>query len=1351
MARAKSRRGLWAAGASALLVVGGGALALGPAAPGLVDFLLDGQRAWRLGRLQVDGVTGEWLGSLRAARLAIADDDGVWFEARNVELDWRPFDLLFGDVDLQTAAAEDARILRMPRLLDEQPSAHVAFDTHIGAASIGTLALAPEALGQAATFTAAFSMMRTHERFDALALQLRRTDSDADHAVVTYRAGDDFTLSADIAGAAGGILARALGVEDKTVAATASGDGSADTGEARYHASIGAGALLSGEGSWSHGRWRHQAQADLRLLPMFEELGRRIGPTVRANAEGQSPDRFVAHAETPFLQVDLDGRTDPRENGAFSAQLVATSARISDIAREAPFELGAARMTGEVRRANGALAFRGVVESANGAAFDQSVDFVGPISASLTDRRFALSADLRASGSPDPLFVDSRLVTELAYDRAAGRFSLTRAELSGQAVAVDATGWVRDGAGEFTGEWRSLRLGTIIPGLDGAASGRWRAFTEASTAGHTWVTSVDGRGDHVSGRDSLLAQALGATPQLDGRFRNERGGITVSHARIDGAKLRAGGTGRIVRGIADIALELSAQGPVNIGDAQILGASDATGRLTGRIVRPTVTVSAHLSSFAAAGVTVVNPTVDFVLAPSPHDYAGTATVDGVASGQRLTGSANVSLNDDGLSLAGLDAQWGALSAQGAASFAKGGATATLDFNGAFDRLLAGATGRVAGALALTPSALVLDAQFADAHAGEMQIRAATLHAEGPLHAIAARYSVRGRLRQAPLALAGTATADATDGLMIHADGRGALAGADVFTRAPIEARFGGHTLDASINVAVGDGAVVAAWREDRTAVTAAARMEDAPLAPLAAIFGERAVGRIDGSVSLHNSGRGLSGEVDVTLDDARFAGRQRAALDMRINGELSPSRLQAVVDATSEDGLVAHFEADAPVETSSAPLRIALIPDRQGEGRWSVHGPAESLWAAARLQDQSLSGSLDGAGQISFGAGRLSGTGHVEIVNGRFEDKLTGVTLVDLNARVALSPDGVNIENFSAAGARGGRLTARGGSTSANQGRIVVDVDDVRIANRPDAHARASGELALEWRGLDSKLSGALSILEADLDIAASPTAGIPTLDVMEVNRPSGDDEEEATQAQPRAGSTDIDVRITAPGRVYTRGRGVNAEWALDLRLDGTAAAPDLYGEARAVRGTLALSGQPFEIDNAVIRFVGDPMDAQIDLTATRDTADLSARVRLTGTARDPEIAFSSDPPLPEDEILPQVLFGRSVQDLSPFEAAQLAASLAALSGRASLDLLDAARSATGLDRLNVRQDQAGGFLVAGGVYLTRDVYLELARTGLGETETRVEWTVRPRLVLITSFLGDRDQRVSLRWRRESD
>jgi translocation and assembly module TamB len=191
-----------------------------------------------------------------------------------------------------------------------------------------------------------------------------------------------------------------------------------------------------------------------------------------------------------------------------------------------------------------------------------------------------------------------------------------------------------------------------------------------------------------------------------------------------------------------------------------------------------------------------------------------------------------------------------------------------------------------------------------------------------------------------------------------------------------------------------------------------------------------------------------------------------------------------------------------------------------------------------------------------------------------------------------------------------------------------------------------------------------------------------------------------------------------------------------------------VFGTAELVRGRFTLAGRPFDAERGLIRFNGAPEEALIDLVAALSAPDLTARVQLTGSVSDPDIELSSTPSLPEDEILPQALFGRASEDLSALEAAQLAASLAELAGQASLNIAGAARDLVGLDRLDVR-DGGTGLRIAGGKYLTRDVYLEVARTGVGETETQVEWRVRPQLFLISAFQPNGDRRLSVRWRRE--
>lgn len=1338
-----------ALGAAGVLATGAG-IAFGPAAPWLVDRLADEQRIGRYGRVKIDGVTGSWIGDLRAERLSIRDDEGVWFEAQDITLDWSPARLAFGAVDINRAAIGEARVLRQPVLSERRPPSDADIDVRIDSANIDALILDEPVFGVAARFAASLALDLRDESLQLLRADVRRLDSDADRLNLLYRPDEDYALTLDAFSAPGGVLARALGVGEQGLTAEARGEGSAETGQARFSADVGEASLLQGAANWTPTRWSLDADADLARLPALAALTRRVGDSVSVEASGERVGAFTARAETPLLSVDLAGALNAERELVGPARLVATTERASDIARESPFTLGAARLEGELRRARGTTAIQGALSVDRIEALGEPLALSGPVEFALNDTRFTLSAELTAPAGAAPLFANARLETAMSYDRRRARYALERATLSSDALALDAQGWSARGDGEFSGAWRVKRLEALPLDLEGEAAGRWRAFADE----RVWQTSVDGQGARVRGEPAVLAQLLGASPQLDARFAYENRGVTVSYARIDGERLRAGATGRIVRGQADLALEASAQGPLDVGGARIDGAADATGRLTGPLARPTISATANLPSFDAGGVAIAQPTITFTLAPTQAGYAGRADVQGQALDQPLVASADVSIAGEALALDQLDAALGALRAQGDARFTPDGAYANLAIDGGIDGLAPGASGRISGALALAPETLQLNAQLADARFGELRLRAANVRAQGPLSAIAAEYDLRGRLGDAPLTFAGAGVVAADEGVTtITLDGRGALAAADVFTRAPIRVRLAPNAREASLNVAMGDGVLRADWRERARSVSGEARVEDAPLAPLAAIWDERASGRIDGRVQLSNQGGGLAGEAALTLHDVRFAGRQRSPLGLRIDADLSPSRLQATVDARSADGLIARLEADAPVVTDDNPIRIALAPERRGQATWSVRGPAASLWAAARLQDQALEGELEGEGTLRFGAGYLAGDGFFEIADGRFEDKLTGVTLVDLDARVALNDQGVAIETFTAAGSRGGRIVASGGSVSPREGRVSVTLDDIRIADRPEARARADGDLTLSWEGLHATLSGDIDIIEANLDIAAQPGAGIPTIDVVEINRPDIEDEplEADDEAPTRNGSTELNVAINAPGRVYTRGRGVDAEWALDMRLGGTARAPRVFGEARAIRGSIALSGAPFEIDSALITFNGDPLDARIDLVAERSTPDLTAYINLTGTARDPEVSFSSDPGLPEDEILPQILFGRSVEDLSAFEAAQLAASLATLSGRASLDLLGGVRAAAGLDRLNVRQDENGGLLVAGGVYLTRDVYLEVARGPLGEAQTRVEYTLRPRLVLITTFLDSGNQRVSLRWRRESD
>jgi translocation and assembly module TamB len=258
-------------------------------------------------------------------------------------------------------------------------------------------------------------------------------------------------------------------------------------------------------------------------------------------------------------------------------------------------------------------------------------------------------------------------------------------------------------------------------------------------------------------------------------------------------------------------------------------------------------------------------------------------------------------------------------------------------------------------------------------------------------------------------------------------------------------------------------------------------------------------------------------------------------------------------------------------------------------------------------------------------------------------------------------------------------------------------------------------------------------------------------MDVAEVNRPGGDPVEDDAVTASRGPQIGLDIRLLSRGgEVRVEGRGLNVLLNVNARVQGTVSQPQLTGTASIVRGDYDFAGKRFVFDQrGSVSLSTNPSLIRLDLTAVREDPSLTATIRVTGTAARPEIALTSTPQLPQDEILSQVLFGRSASQLSPFEAAQLAAGVASLAGGGGFDVIGNLRQLAGLDRLSFG-GEASALTVAGGRYITDDVYLEIIGGGEGGAAVNVEWQVRRNLAISSQFGGQGDASLSIRWRRQS-
>src|SRR3546814_18987560 len=92
-----------------------------------------------------------------------------------------------------------------------------------------------------------------------------------------------------------------------------------------------------------------------------------------------------------------------------------------------------------------------------------------------------------------------------------------------------------------------------------------------------------------------------------------------------------------------------------------------------------------------------------------------------------------------------------------------------------------------------------------------------------------------------------------------------------------------------------------------------------------------------------------------------------------------------------------------------------------------------------------------------------------------------------------------------------------------------------------------------------------------------------------------------------------------------------------------------------------------------------------ISIQASTSVENVNAILNISGRAQNPQIAFTSTPSLPQDEVMSRILFGESVTNLSATQAIQLAASLNSLrGGGGGLNPLGKLQSAEGIDRLRI-------------------------------------------------------------------
>ncbi len=1343
--RALRRAGLYAALALTALgvIAATGLVALkGPGGRGLVMSFVDGRELGRLGEVSIEGLKGDVLADFRIERLTLEDDGGVWLEAEDLRVTWRPLEYLGGIVSLETVEAGRIALNRRPPQGEGGGGGGAAPGVRLDAFSIQALELAEPVLGVAAVLTGQGALRREDEawRVDA---DIRRLDAPGDRLSLEGRFGDTIVLDAQLEAAPDGPIAALLRAQGRQVRASAQAGGDTGAGNGSVTVAFDGAAAIDAAFEWTEEAFSVNAEARPSRWPGLERLETLLGGPARLEARTMRPlDNRLEGARLSINAQNLQARAVH----AGGRRLDIDIDEAAGLARAAGLDIASLQGEGALDLA-GPITFDGRANARSLAPGPLRLEQIGgPLQISWAGGELSGRGDLTATGAgAEPERVDRligeapALAADFAWSRGQRRLTLSDAVLQSRAgrlsgeVAYD----LAERALQVEARSDALDLAAIDPSLEGRAAAE---LTLSGPISGPLAITLDTIATDPGGALARLGEGE-ARLQLDGAWRD--GALAVDTLDIASPALAVQASGQL-------GSESRLSGDYAWSGGAPVEAVTLTGALSGAFEAGYADSAIDLRAQAGAERLEAGPAIFDaprlrVEAQGPlRSLRGEVRFDSESPRGRIDVAAAFQREADGVRLTGLGGVVADWSVSGEALI---GPQPRADLT-----LTAGADRRVMARIEQAGAGVAARIEAENLSLGDLQyVDRLVVTGDGPLDGLALDIEAGGALggvfdlnAEGELALRGPAP-----GLGLSIDGE--YAGYAVSTRERLQLNFTGP-LQGSGALRVGEGSLSLAARGG-----ASPRFE--------AALDALPVGLISAALDRPPSDGTLSGRLRLEKPQSAWVGE--ASLDGEgLSADGVDQAISASASATlDQDGLTANASVSGADLTGEArfarpggpfeALGDIFRSDAAVSGEATIDGQIATLAGFHTPERINISGLADVRAELDGSLGAPALTGRASLSQGRFSEGGLGLVLRDLTLQASLGADGAVLDSLSAVDGQGGRVTGEGrlGFAGGLEGEARLGYENFQLANRRDLTAVGGGQALIEIADGVVTIGGETQLDRVEAQPPQSRRPSIPTLDVREVN--SGAAPQRVVEARPQRGpglDVRLEHRVTAPARVFVRSRQFETEWSLDVAAGGPVSELRLDGEAELLRGEANLLGRAFTLQEGRIVFDGPPDEAELLLTATRRTDDIEARVRLAGSVADPEITLSSTPSLPQEEIISRILFEEGSGEVGPLQAAQIGAALASFGTGGVFDPVSSVRDAVGLDRLKIGTDANGGAVVSGGRYIAEDVYLELEAGAIGAAPAaRIEWALRDNLSLLSRVNDAAEASVALSWSREYD
>ncbi len=412
-----------------------------------------------------------------------------------------------------------------------------------------------------------------------------------------------------------------------------------------------------------------------------------------------------------------------------------------------------------------------------------------------------------------------------------------------------------------------------------------------------------------------------------------------------------------------------------------------------------------------------------------------------------------------------------------------------------------------------------------------------------------------------------------------------------------------------------------------------------------------------------------SGLVSLKLEAGGTLSQLTSRLDLQareLRSPHAPTFEPATFDLTAEmlnnqlavNGRIQQAKIQPVTITANMPLNIGrILSEKKFDENTPISAKIEMPRSPVNFVRQFIPALERVDGDLALNV-NIGGTIAKPVLSGSAETKINAArlsnptlpALTNFAARLAFANDTLSLENFRGEMA-GGPFTVTGRVTFPKLTQPNLDLqlraDAVLVARNDDLTVRADANL---------RVAGPLTSASVNGNVAITNSQFLKNIDLIPIGLPGRpapgpkppQDRPDLSFPNPPLRDWKFDVAIKSKDPFLIRGNLANGGALIDMKLTGTGLKPQLDGSVRLQNVEATLPFSRLEVQQGSFYFnPSDPFNPRIDLQGTSLVRDHTVRVYVYGTANEPQAIFSSEPPLPQEEIISLLATGTTREELT--------------------------------------------------------------------------------------------------------